>query len=328
MYQPKSRHTPTELRIIRGFPETLKLVRVPASKFWYVRMYMKGRGFVKKSTRCENFNDAKQFAIDWYEDRIIEKKSYRLSEEQSFDTYSKKLQKNQKRLIRRGELDETMLYNDTLKLDADVLPYLGHLHISKIDYTIVDDFIEHLYEEKQLSQSSLKKYVVLIRKVLREAERNGVIDYIPSLPTIKRTENPRPWFNPEQYAELLSACRDLRDNPPEGAGRTFDFGEMYDFIVFVTHSFLRPSEWKLLQNKYVRFLEDDGIEQLVLSVPNPKTIKAKGVVDSTTTEIAADVYKDRILKRNPAKNDFLFFNSLKDRTYVADLVGRNFRVLV
>ena len=221
-----------------------------------------------------------------------------------------------------------MLYNDTLKLDADVLPYLGHIHISKIDYTIVDDFIEHLYEEKQLSQSSLKKYVVLIRKVLREAERNGVIDYIPSLPTIKRTENPRPWFNPEQYAELLSACRDLRDNPPEGAGRTFDFGEMYDFIVFVTHSFLRPSEWKLLQNKHVRFLEDDGIEQLVLSVPNPKTIQAKGVVDSTTTEIAADVYKDRILKRNPAKNDFLFFNSLKDRTYVADLVGRNFRVLV
>ena len=221
-----------------------------------------------------------------------------------------------------------MLYNATLKLDADVLPYLGHIHISKIDYTIVDDFIEHLYEEKQLSQSSLKKYVVLIRKVLREAERNGVIDYIPSLPTIKRTENPRPWFNPEQYAELLSACRDLRDNPPEGAGRTFDFGEMYDFIVFVTHSFLRPSEWKLLQNKYVRFLEDDGIEQLVLSVPNPKTITEKGVVDSTTTEIAADVYKDRILKRNPAKNDFLFFNAVKDRTYVADLVGRNFRVLV
>ncbi len=289
---------------------------------------MKGRGFVKKFTRCENFNDAKQFAIDWYEDGIIEKKSHLLIKEQSFDTYSKKLQDNQKRLIRRGELDETMLYNATLKLDADVLPYLGHIHISKIDYTIVDDFIEHLYEEKQLSQSSLKKYVVLIRKVLREAERSGVIDYIPSLPTIKRTENPRPWLNPEQYAELLSACQDLRDNPPEGAGRTFDFGEMYDFIVFVTHSFLRPSEWKLLQNKYVRFLEDDGIEQLVLSVPNPKTITEKGVVDSTTTEIAADVYKDRILKRNPAKNDFLFFNSLKDRTYVADLVGRNFRVLV
>ena len=78
MNQPKSRHTPTELRTIRGFPETLKLVRMPASKFWYVRMYMKGSGFVKKSTRCENFNDASQFAIDWYEDRIIEKKSHRL----------------------------------------------------------------------------------------------------------------------------------------------------------------------------------------------------------------------------------------------------------
>ena len=157
--------------------------------------------------------------------------------------------------------------------------------------TLIDNFIAELHAEKGLSQSSLKKYVVLVRKVLKEAERDGTIDHIPTLPTIKRTENPRPWFSPEQYAVLLETCRSLRDNPPE---RTeFDFGELYDFIVFMVHSFLRPSEWKLLQNKHIRVFSDDGIDQLVISVPNSKTKNAKGSIDSTTTEVAADLYVGR-----------------------------------
>jgi hypothetical protein len=96
-------------------------------------------------------------------------------------------------------LVEEILYNDKLKLDNDLLPYMGHIHVSKVDYNLVDNFIAEINAEKGLSQSSLKKYVVLVRKVLKEAERDGTIDHIPTLPTIKRTENPRPWFSPEQY---------------------------------------------------------------------------------------------------------------------------------
>ena len=56
-----------------------------------------------------------------------------------------------------------MLYQDTLKLNNDLLPALGSLHISKIDYNTVDRFIHDLNNEKNLSQSSLKKYVILVR---------------------------------------------------------------------------------------------------------------------------------------------------------------------
>ena len=110
--------------------------------------------------------------------------------------------------------------------------------------------------------------------------------------------------------------------------KLFDFGEMYDFIVFMIHSFLRPSEWKLLQNKHVQIINSDGVEQLVLSVPNPKTLKSSGLVSSTTTEIAADIYKKRILERNSKPNDFLFFNNYSNRDSAANAVSRNFKVLV
>ena len=121
-----------------------------------------------------------------------------------------------------------MFYNDKLKLDNDLLHYLGERHIAQVDYNLMDTFIAEIHADKGLSQSSLKKYVILVLKVLKEAKRDGAIEHIPTLPTIKRTENSRPWFSPEQYALLLQTCRDLRDNTPERS--EFDFRELYDSI--------------------------------------------------------------------------------------------------
>ena len=328
MRPAESRHRKVDIQSLgRGYPDTLQVFRMPASKFWYVGMYVPARSrFVKKSTRCERLPDAKEFAKVWYEERVLERRNHKVIEKQSFAAFAEKFQTTQQRQISRGELDETMFYNDKLKLDNDLLPYLGEKHIAQVDYNLVDTFIAEAHAEKGLSQSSLKKYVVLVRKVLKEAERDGAIDHIPTLPTIKRTENPRPWFSPEQYALLLQTCRDLRDNPPERS--EFDFGELYDFIVFMVHSFLRPSEWKLLQNRHVRTFNDDDIEQLVLSVPNSKTKNARGSIDSTTTEVAADLYHSKILPRHDATNDYLFFNKIKERTYVGDKVSKMFKILV
>ena len=48
-----------------------------ASKYWYVGMYITCRGFVRQSTRCEKLVDARIFASEWYEDRIVEKRTMR-----------------------------------------------------------------------------------------------------------------------------------------------------------------------------------------------------------------------------------------------------------
>ena len=332
----KDRHTPFNMRTLgRGYPETLKLFQIPASKFWYVGMYIKGRGFVRKSTKCEKLHDAKEFAGDWYEDRIVERKTQHASKGMSFAHFAEKLQETQKREIRRGTLGQNQYDEDRRKLDADVLPVLGSYSVRKVDYNVVDHFIDNLVSDRDLSASSLKKYVVLIRKVLKEAERDQVIQGIPSLPSIKSVTNPRPWFSPDQYKRLLASCRDLRENPPtEGygaggsTGETFDFDELYDFIVFMIHTFLRPSEWKHLQNKHIDILETNGAKQLVISVPNSKTKKAKGSTDSISTEVAADIYINKMLKRQDGENDYLFFNDIKDRDkWVQDKVSRIFRIV-
>ena len=152
----ESRHRKSEIKSLgRGYPDTLQVFRMPASKFWYVGMYLKSKGrFVKKSTGCELLNDAKEFAKDWYEDRILERRTYRDVGVQSFRAFSERFQTTQKREIARGELVEEMLYNDNLYLEKDLLPYMGHIHISKIDYNLVDAFIAELHSGRGLSQSS------------------------------------------------------------------------------------------------------------------------------------------------------------------------------
>jgi hypothetical protein len=323
-----TRMNPYDVREISGYPRALKLFRIPASKYWQVRLYMKGgpSSGVKKSTGCEQYADAVDFAKNWYEERLLEKRDFRLKGAQTFGAFAEKLKSSQQRLIRRGDLAKGMLEQDAAKLRLDVLPALGSLHVSKIDYNIVDDFIDTLSSDRSLSASTLKKYVVLIRKVLKEAEREGVISHLPSLPSIRGVSHPRPWFDFTEYRRLLAACRKLRDAPPEDI--KFDFGEMYDFIVFMVHSFLRPSEWKFLQNKHVREVSGISPPQLLLSVPNPKTARSKGFLDSVTTDVAAAIYRKNILKRHDGPNDYLFFNDIKDRdSYVSDRVSRMFRLV-
>jgi len=259
MGRDKTRHNSKDITTIKGFPESLKVYRIPASKYWYVRMYLKGgpSSGVKKSTRCEKLSDAKEFAINWYEESLLEKRRFTNIGAESFATFVKKFQARQKRKINRAELVADMFKNDNLYLEKDILPAFGSIHISKIDYNSVDIFIDELRTERNLSVSSLKKFIVCIRKVLKEAKKDGVIFSVPSLPTIKTGNvNPRPWFSPEEYKRLLDACRDLRDNPPTNLNKfdksiakhygvmffEFDWGEMYDFIVFMIHTFLRPSE--------------------------------------------------------------------------------------
>ena len=66
-------------------------------------------------------------------------------------------------------MSEKQKSNDTNKLKNDVLPAFGYMHISKINYTFVDEFIDKLKSEHGLAALTLKQYVVLICKVLKEA---------------------------------------------------------------------------------------------------------------------------------------------------------------
>ena len=327
---------PFELQSIKGFPDTLKIYRIKRSKFWQCRYFVAGRGLIRKSTRCAEKSAAIEFAKDFYETILLEQRSGRLTSQASFGAYAEKLLERQEAMVLRGELDRRMIVEERGKLKRDVLPALGEHHIGKISTAMIRDFIDALSAERHLSPSSLKKYVVLIRKTFKTAAEGNAIERIPIMPTIKSKHSPRTWFDEQEYKTLRETCKIMADDETETQlGRDYStrnrfhrgnmsYSEVYDFIIFMVNSFLRPSEWKHLQNRHVRIVDEGKKDQhLLISVPNPKTRS----IDSITMDVAVPVYK-RILKRYPDPNDFLFFNPIANREYAARRMGEMFNEIL
>ena len=163
---------------------------------------------------------------------------------ESLSAYAEKLKETRDGRLEEAGFDERMLAQDAGKLELDILPRIGKTHVSEVDFKLVDDFIEGIEQERNLSASTLKKYIVLIRKVLKEAQKDGLIDHIPSFPTIKEGYDATPaWFNPEEY-EALGGVSDLKDNPPPDIN--FDTRRNTWRLYRFMFTFLRPSEWKML----------------------------------------------------------------------------------
>ncbi len=331
-----SRHTPVEQHGVAGFPETLVIYRMPASRFWQVRAYVAGRGLLRKSTRSSERTSAVAFAKDFYETILLEKRSGRITVQASFAHYAGLLQGRQKAKILRGERrdgSKSVLNGDRWKLDKDILPALGTHHVGKITSAMVEDYINEIAEDRGLSASTLKKHVVVIHKVLKEAVKDGTLAAVPIMPTISRDDQPRPWLRDDHYRMVLKTCREMHKGGEQGLQyrtrkghrqESMGWDEVYDFIVFMVHTFLRPSEWKLLQHRHIR-VEDEGGNNphLVISVPNAKTTRR----DSVSMPIAVEVYR-RMQKRHDEPNDYLFFNAMLERDYAQRRMGEMFKEVI
>ena len=85
------------------------------------------------------------------------------------------------------------------------------------------------------------------RNVLKVARDEGVIDIVPSTPRAKQRDNPRPFFRfhplvkkeDDAYKKLLAEAKVMAGEGITVRGIPVT-DELYDIVMFVTHSFVRP----------------------------------------------------------------------------------------
>ena len=160
-----SRTAPYDLTPIRGYPDTLQIYRIPASKFWQVRLFV-GRKYLRKSTKCENKADATEFAKSFFDDvKLAQRMDFDVHRD-TFAACANKLMERQEALVGRDERDKRLLSEDRRKLNKDILPYFGTKAVAQITTEMIDDYIHHLSRERKLSPSTLNKHLVVIRKVI------------------------------------------------------------------------------------------------------------------------------------------------------------------
>jgi Phage integrase SAM-like domain len=317
---------PYDIESVSGYPHALQIYRIPASSAWQVRLFV-GRKYLRKSTRCESKGDATKFAKRFYDEvKLAERLDFDIHRD-SFAACANHLMKRQEALVGRGERDDRLISEDRKKLTGDILPYFGVMAVADITTQTLDDYIDHISRDRKLSPSTLNKHLVVIRKVLNEARRRGYLKALPPFPTIKRRDNPRPYFTDSDYRKLWRTASKLaKQNLKVRYVPLTD--EIWDFIVFHVNVFVRVSDLKTLKHRHVQVVKENGMQYLLLSATKSKTVNR----DSATMPFAVDVY-ERLLLRHKERgfgkaDDYVFFPEYQNRAYALQTMRRQFEFIL
>ncbi len=321
---------PSSLHKVAGYG-TLTIYQMEASPFWYARYYEDGkivRRSLKVADKKEAIKAAKKVFVD-LKHRKMNKLPF--TKTSGFEVCARGLAKENEARLGRGELSKQKVQYDAARLESDLLPHFGKYEVADIDYAVISDYINTLSTvDRPLSINSLKIHLSHIKAILKYAQRMGVITSQPAFPRLKTVDTARPWFNSKEYSTLHSKCRamigtKIRVDTKAGKFlRNVEISqEVYDLIIFMTNSFIRPTDIKVLQHKHVAVVRG---KDTYLRLTHPPTKGHGGLV--VTMERAVVVYDSLLARQREAgfgkPDDYLFCPHQLNRDYALRDITRQF----
>lgn len=298
----------------REIRKGVAIVRQPAlTKFWSVRFWDNARKrYVVRSTKESGSVIAKKVAeeliADYYNKGggAVEK----VPPERQFAHYAAQL-------VAQNKLDASKwVQRDDAKLLKPVLAYFADKDVQTITTADIRVFLNKQDEgrDEPLSASSKTKLVSVVRKSLRFAVDDKVIDKVPDAPKISLKQNPRPSFTEKEYLRFLKEAREAatRGDVVRGVKVT---REIYHMIVFATGSFLRPTESELFGLKHA----DVEMKESYLELK----VKGKtGFRVVPTLPVCKAIYVKQV--RMFGREGFVFLNQYKNRVTALNVYRRVF----
>jgi hypothetical protein len=321
---------PSSLQKVTGFG-TLTIYKMAASPFWYARYYEDGkivRRSLKVADKKEAIKAAKKVFVDLKHRKM---NNLPFTKTSGFEVCARGLAKENDARFKRGELSKQKISYDAGRLEADLLPHFGKYEIADIDYSVISDYINKLSTpDRPLTINTLKIHLSHIKTILKYAQRVGVITALPAFPRLKTTDTARSWFNSNEYSALHSVCRSrvgtkIRVDTKAGKFlRNVEITqEVYDLIIFMTNSFIRPTDIKVLKHEHVAIIRG---KDTYLRLTHPPT-KGHGS-PVVTLKRAVEVY-DKLLERQKVEgfgkpDDYLFCPHQLNRDYALRDITRQF----
>lgn len=290
---------PSTITSVPGYPNKLVIYKSPSSPFWYARYFVGGKT-VKKSTRTEGKAEALKFAKELYDTLNYRKQQgLAIGSAGRFETVVNSIYVDQQAQITRGQLSPVTHDSNKYRFNKHIVPYFKDIELERINYQVLQNFLNHLSTlPEQLSVSTIRLYMHQVKKVMIYAQRAELITHMPQFPKVGVKDNPRGYFTTKEYRALCCRAKALIGKEfevrkvtndavdaaePEitvyqqlgktDAGRqirkTLMTKDLYELIVFMTNSFIRPTDIKNLKHKHVDVL-DDNHTYLRLNLPPSK----------------------------------------------------------
>ena len=323
--------TPSAIKIYKG----LSIYRVANSPYWMVRVWdRKRKKYITKTTGETSSILAKEAAQSLALSLLRAEKPVEL--EYAFHTYARKLLHKSRLQSDAGERNAQ--YVKTIhwavqNADWGLLDYFGDMDVRKVKSMHFQEYLGWLQKKRPALAASTKNTLnATFRNVMKMAVDEGAVDAVPSTPRSKLKDNPRPFFRfhplvskeEDAYQALLTAAKQMAEDKVIVRGVPVT-DELYDLLLFLSHSFVRPLTTELYAIRHSDVTVADDPKRLVVTVRDGKT----GYRAANTMPAAVSVY-ERIKQRNPNadREDYIFLPEYLNRTTAAKIIQRQFGELM
>lgn len=257
----------------------------------------------------------------------------------SFSYFAEKALQIEVQKQHRKEITAQTLAMFVSRLNAQLTPFFYNFDVRKIGAEEISSFIDHLLAS-DIKAITIKQYLGLLKRILTLALVDEAIYKIPLFPKLKCKSVPRGSFTCSEYKLLLRASKllsmeedaQIYDHRATAGGafikKTTVPKEMNWLIRFMTNSFLRPVDIKLIKHKHIEVINQGSTCYLRLNLPETKNHRGQIV----TLQAAKSVYG--VLKKYQADRgfgspeDYLFIPEAKDRLGAIQLISSHFRKIL
>jgi integrase len=286
------------------------------SRFWQARASVAGKQR-QTSTKRESLEQASKVAEDWY---LTLQGKMRAGVLETTPTFKKAAQQFIKEyaVITEGARSLKWTQGHEARVRVHLEPFFGEIAVNKITPGKVQEYrvhrmtayaapnpaskSQHQPRTRSPSRSTLHDEIVTLRLVLKTAQRHGWLDYIPDLTPPYRAQVKivhRPWFSPEEYKQLYEAARAYAKEPFHDHFK-WNAEQVYDFILFMANTGLRPDEAQNLQHRDVTIAEDEATGQEILEI---EVRGKRGVGHCKSMPGAVRVYRRLLARAKPLKEE-------------------------
>ena len=253
----------------------LHLYRRENSGCWQCSTYLHGKNW-RVSTKEDGLARAKDFAEDWYLELKVQK---RLGELKVGNTFKKAAEKFlvEYRVLTEGERSPKYVEGVEIRLRVHLLPFFGSKRLTEITPGLVQEYRIHRAtsrkdkktgEPLRPSRSTLQQELVVLRQVLKTANRHGWLPYLPDISAPYKMSGKirhRAWFSPEEYKRLYLATR-ARAKRPKNPRWKEECERLHDYVLFMANTGLRPDEAGRLEFRDVAIVTDDATGERILEI--------------------------------------------------------------
>ena len=255
------------------------------SQHWQASTYLAGKNW-RKSTKEDSLSHAKEIAEDWYLELRGKARGGVLKTGKKFREAVKHFLAEYLTLV-APERNPNYMKDCEIRLRAHLLPFFGDKVLSEITPGLVQQYRAHRMTvrrprpiKRELrpgeapplyplpTRSTLHHEIVTLRQVLKAANRQGWLEYVPDLsPPYKASGKVthRAWFSPEEYQRLYEATRRRAQKPLNNRHR-WACEQMHDYVLFMANTGLRPDEAGRLEFRDVKIVKDAGSKETILEI--------------------------------------------------------------